>query len=383
MNGDSGHAKTKYEGAVIEKISVLDISPEVEALWDELNAAIQGVLRSGQFIMGPEVAAFEAEAAEYLGVEHAVGVNSGTDALVIALRALGVGPGDEVVTPSFTFFATAEAISHVGAVPVFADIDPETYNIDPALIEEKITPRTRAIVPVHLFGQAAEMDPILALAEEHGLKVLEDVAQAFGGEYRGKKLGTLGHAGAFSFFPSKNLGAYGDGGLITTDDSRFAEVARMLRAHGGKKKYHNELIGYNSRLDEVQAAILRVKLPYIDEWNEGRREVARRYDALLEGTPHIVTPRRAADRLHVYNQYTIRVTGGRRDEVRKRLAKCGVATMVYYPVSVHRLPVYEGLGYRLPRSEAAEDEVLSLPMGPWLDEEDARRVVAETKNSVL
>lgn len=349
-----------------DKVPILDLSPEIEGLWDELNAAIQRVLRSGQFIMGPEVTAFEAEVAEYLRVRHAIGVNSGTDALVIGLKALGVGPGDEVVTTPFTFFATAEAVSQVGAVPVFVDIDPETYNMDPALIEEKITPRTKAILPVDLFGQAAEMDPILALAEEYGLKILEDVAQAFGGEYRGRKLGTIGDAGAFSFFPSKNLGAYGDGGLLTTNDATVAEAARMLRAHGAKKKYHNEIVGYNSRLDALQAAILRVKLPCIDGWNEGRREIARRYSALLDQVPGIATPHEAPNRLHVYHQYTVRIRDGRRDEVRERLARAGVETMIYYPVSVHRLPVYEGIGYRLPRTERAEGEVLSLPIWPSL-----------------
>jgi dTDP-4-amino-4,6-dideoxygalactose transaminase len=357
MDDKNLRAKASYEEAIRsaeKEIPILDLSPEIEDLWDELNAAIQDVLRSGQFIMGSAVRIFEAEVAEYLGTQHAVGVNSGTDALVIGLKTLGVGPGDEVITTPFTFFATAEAISQIGAVPVFVDIDPETYNMDSALIEEKITPCTRAILPVHLFGQAAEMDPILALAEEYGLKILEDVAQAFGGEYRGRKLGTLGHAGAFSFFPSKNLGAYGDGGLITTDDPEVAETATMLRTHGAKKKYHNEIIGYNSRLDELQAAILRVKMPYIDEWNDGRREAARRYDALLGELPGVLTPHEAPNRLHVYHQYTVRITNGRRDEVRERLAEEGIGTMVYYPVSVHRLPVYDGLGYHLSRGGGRE-----------------------------
>jgi dTDP-4-amino-4,6-dideoxygalactose transaminase len=368
-----------------DKIDMLDLAPEMETLWDELNLAIQRVLRSGQFIMGSEVAAFEAEVAGYLGVGHAVGVNSGTDALVIGLKALGISPGDEVVTTPFTFFATAEAISQVGAVPVFVDIDPETFNIDPDMIEEKITARTRAVLPVHLFGQAAEMDPISSLAEEHGLKVLEDVAQAFGGEYQGMKLGTLGHAGAFSFFPSKNLGAYGDGGLVTTNDAGVAEAARMLRTHGAKKKYRNELVGYNSRLDELQAAILRAKLPHVDEWNKSRREVAQHYNDVFENAPAIVAPRDAPLRSHVYHQYTVRLVQGRRDEVRRRLAEEGIGTMIYYPTPVHRLPVYSRLPAHakahLPLAEAAADEVLSLPMGPYLSSEDARRVATETRKN--
>jgi dTDP-4-amino-4,6-dideoxygalactose transaminase len=365
-----------------KKVPVLDLSSEVEELWDELNAAIQDVLRSGQFIMGPAVNAFETGVAEHLGVEHAIGVNSGTDALVISLRALGVGPGDEVITTAFTFFATAEAISQVGAVPIFVDIDPKTYNIDPALIEEKITPRTKAVLPVHLFGHAADMDPILESAGSHGLAVLEDVAQAFSGEYMGRKLGAIGHAGAFSFFPSKNLGAYGDGGLIATNDDEVAEAARILRAHGAKKKYHNEVFGYNSRLDSIQAAILRVKLPHIDRWNEGRRQVARRYDQMLKGVTGVVTPHQAPYTRHVYHQYTVRITDGRRDAVRNRLGEAGIDTMVYYPVPVHRLPVYDELNTNLPLTEEAAGEVLSLPIWPQLSQTVQERVAASLQQAL-
>jgi dTDP-4-amino-4,6-dideoxygalactose transaminase len=251
----------------VRPIPVYDPLPEVEALWEELQAAALRVLRSGRYILGPEVEAFEEEVAAYLGVKHAIGANSGTDALVIALRALGVGPGDEVITTPFTFFATAEAISLVGATPVFVDIDPRTFNINPDLIPSAITPRTKAILPVHLYGLPAEMDPILEIARSHGLKVLEDCAQAFGATYKGKKVGTLGDAGAFSFFPTKNLGGFGDGGLIATNSDEVAERARMLRAHGSRRKYYNEAIGYNSRLDALQAALLRVKLPRVDAWN--------------------------------------------------------------------------------------------------------------------
>lgn len=359
----------------MHKIPVLDLSPEIDALWDDLNAAIHAVLRSGRFIMGPNVAAFEEAVAAYLGVNHAIGMNSGTDALVIGLRALGIAPGDEVITTPFTFFATAEAINAVGATPVFVDIDPRSYNLDPARIEAHITPRTKAIIPVHLYGQAADMTPICAIAERHGLTVLEDVAQAMGGTYHGQKLGTFGHAGAFSFFPSKNLGAYGDGGLITTNDDRVAETARMLRVHGAKRKYYNEVIGYNSRLDELQAAILRVKLPHLDDWNAGRRAVAARYTAWLQDVPGIVTPWEAPDVTHVYHQYTIRMRDGQRDRVQQRLAEAGVATMIYYPVPVHRLPVYAHLGCTLPQAEAAAGEVLSLPIWPAMPADVQARVV--------
>jgi len=349
------------------EIPIYDPRPEIEALRPEIEAAIRRVLESGRFILGPEVEAFEEEVAEYLGVRHAVGLNSGTDALVIGLRALGVGPGDEVITTPFTFFATAEAISLVGAKPVFVDIDPRTFNIDPKLIPAALSERTRAIVPVHLYGQAADMDPILAIAKEHGLKVLEDTAQAFGGEYKGQKLGTIGDAGAFSFFPTKNLGGIGDGGLIATNDDGVAEMARMLRAHGAKKKYHNEMIGYNSRLDAIQAAILRIKLPHIDAWNEARRRLAGTYNELFRDVAGVVTPYEAPYAKHVYHQYTVRITGGRRDDVRQKLAEAGIGTMVYYPIPVHQLPVYGYQAGSFPEAERAAQEALSLPIWPFLD----------------
>lgn len=359
------------------KIPILDLSYEIESLWDELNAAFQRVLRSGQFILGPEVEAFEQEVAEYLGVKHAIGLNSGTDALFIGLRALGVGPGDEVITTPFTFFATAEAISLVGAKPVFVDIDPAILNLDPKLIEDKITPRSRAILPVHLYGRPAEMEPILELAERHGLKVLEDCAQAFGATYQGKKVGTLGHAGVFSFFPSKNLGAYGDGGLLATDDDRVAETARMLRAHGSKKKYFNETVGYNSRLDALQAAILRVKLPHVDAWNQARREAAQRYNQLLADANGLLLPEVSEG--HVFHQYTVRVLGGRQDEVQKKLAEAGIGTMVYYPVPLHRLPVYGYPEGSFPEAERAAEEVLSLSIWPQIKSEVQTQVAQELR----
>jgi dTDP-4-amino-4,6-dideoxygalactose transaminase len=348
-------------------IPILDPTQEVAFLWDDLMAAAAGVLRSGEYINGPNVAAFETEMAEYLGVRHAVGVNSGTDALVIALRAMGIGPGDEVITTPFTFFATAEAVSAVGATPVFADIDPVSFNLDPMSVEPLITLRTKAIIPVHLFGHAVDMDPINSLAAAYGLQVLEDVAQGMGAWYKGEKLGSLGTMGAFSFFPSKNLGAFGDGGLVTTHDDGLAEAARMLRVHGARKKYHNEVVGYNSRLDEMQAALLRVKLPYLDVSNEGRRAVARRYAEGLEGGG-LTIPAEAAYARHVFHQYTVRVPAGRRDALQAALAARGVSTMVYYPVPVHRLPVYRDRGDRAPLAEAAQSAVLSLPMWPRMPE---------------
>jgi dTDP-4-amino-4,6-dideoxygalactose transaminase len=357
------------------RIPILDLAPEVHSLWEPLNKAIQGVLRSTQFINGPDVVSLEKECAGFLGVARTIGLNSGTDALTIGLRALGVGSGDEVITSSFSFFATAEAILTVGATPVFVDIDPLTFNIDTRLIEAKVTPKTKAIIPVHLYGQAADMDPIMALAKRHGLFVLEDVAQAFGAEYRGKKTGTIGHLGAYSFFPSKTLGAYGDAGLVGTNDQTLADGVAMLRAHGAKKKYHNEVLGYNSRLDTIQAAILRVKLPHLDQWNNARNNAAHRYSELLQGIPGISTPVAVAGCRHVFHQYTIRVAGGRRDALQKDLEGHGIQTMVYYPIPIHKLPLFRDLKLALPEAERASAEVISLPMWPQIEVATQQRVV--------
>lgn len=363
------------------KIPVLDLKPEIEFHWEDLISAIQGVLKSGQFIMGPNVTAFEEEVAAYLNVKHAIGLNSGTDALVIGLRAAGIGPGDEVITTPFTFFATAEAISLLGATPVFVDIDPETFNVAPQLIEAAITSRTRAILPVHLYGQATAMEPIMTLAAKYNLNVIEDTAQAFGGEYKGKKLGAIGDAGCFSFFPSKNLGAFGDAGLIATNSDRIAATARMLRVHGSKQKYFNEAIGYNSRMDELQAAILRVKLPYIDQWNEARRQAASRYHTLLSGLPGLIIPVPAAG--HVYHQYTLRIGEGRRDFVQQHLAESGIGTMVYYPVPLHRLPPYVGSAASCPVAETLAGEVLSLPLWPQLEPALQERVAEALRQALV
>lgn len=364
------------------KIPMLDLNPEIDLLWNELMQSIQEVLRSGHFIMGTQVKAFETEVARFLGCKHAIGLNSGTDALVIALRAAGIGPGHEVITTPFTFFATAEAISHVGATPVFVDIVPATLNLDPALLAAAITPRTKAIIPVHLYGQSCELEPILAIAKQHGLRVIEDVAQAFGGEYRGKKAGTWGDAGCFSFFPTKNLGAYGDGGLLVTDDDELAEQARMLRQHGAKKKYYNETVGYNSRLDELQAAILRVKLQRIEEFNQSRIRAATYYRELLSGLAGVECLVEQPDCRHVYHQMTVLIADGRRDQVQKQLSASGIETMIYYPVPVHQLPVYQELGYRLPLAERAAQQALSLPIWPQIDSNLQERVIDKLKEAL-
>lgn len=347
----------------IPAIPILDLRPEVDALWDEINAAIQGVLKSTAFIMGEEVRLFEKEVAAYLNVKHAIGVNSGTDALIIGLRALGIGEGDEVITTPFSFFATAESISSVGATPVFVDID--DFNIDVSKIEVAITERTRAIMPVHLYGQPANMEAIMHLAKTHNLKVIEDCAQSFGARYQEQHTGTIGHVGAYSFFPSKNLGAYGDGGLLVTNDDQLAETARMLRVHGSKKKYYNEALGYNSRLDTIQAAILRVKLSHIETWNEHRRKVAARYTELLSSDSRVIAP--AVTEGHVFHQYTIRVKAQWRDRLIAQLEEQGIGTMVYYPIPQHELPFYRGQFPDFPVSEQRAKEVLSLPIGHYMN----------------
>lgn len=360
------------------KIPILDLRPQYEALKEEIHAAIEKVLVSGAFIMGPEVKQFESACAEYLGVKHAIGLNSGTDALFIAMRALGIGPGDEVITSPFSFFATAEAISHVGATPVFVDICKDDYLIDVNKIEAAITSNTKAIIPVHLYGSSANMGVIMDLARRYGLAVVEDCAQSFGARYVGggemkssTMTGAIGTIGTFSFFPSKNLGAYGDGGLFTTSDDDIAEQARMLRVHGAKKKYHNEIVGYNSRLDTLQAAILQVKLPYIDSWNSARRAVAKRYNNLLSDVTGVITPRISEG--SVFHQYTIRILGGKRDILQKELESCGIGTMIYYPIPQDMLPVYANSHTPCAVSKQLAGEVLSLPIWPeievWVQEE--------------
>ena len=354
---------------------MLDLTPGIEEQWDELMEAIQDVLRSGRFVLGPNVKAFEEEVANYLGVKHAVGVNSGTDALMIGMRALGIRPGDEVITTPFTFFATPESISNIGATPVFVDIDAATFNMAPDRIESAITERTRAILPVHLYGHACEMDPIMDVARRHGLLVIEDVAQAMGGAYKGRKLGGFGDAAAFSFFPSKNLGGFGDGGMMVTNDDEVAELSRMLRVHGSKERYANETLGYNSRLDELQAALLRVRLRTLDDSNSRRRRVAERYRSILRDLPGLTPPSSSEDVDSVYHQFTVRILGDKRGFVQEALAATGIGSMVYYPVPCNSLPVYASSSLTLPQTLGAAQEALSLPIGPTLSRSDQDAVV--------
>jgi dTDP-4-amino-4,6-dideoxygalactose transaminase len=359
------------------KVPILDLKAQYATIKTEIQEAVNSVLENQHFILGPEVKALEKEIAEYCGTKYAVGVASGTDALILGLRACGIGPGDEVIVPSFTFIATADAVSLLGAEPVFADIDPNTYNLDPQSVERKITRRTKAIVPVHLYGQSADMDAILTLAKVHNLKVIEDTAQAIGATYKGRKTASMGDVGCISFFPSKNLGGYGDGGMVVTNSEEVAKHLGSLRAHGSTKKYLSDEQGWNSRLDELQAAILRVKLRHLDQWSIQRRDAARRYDTLLQGMPNVVIPKRNGFGDHVFHQYTVRVP--QRDLMQKKLAEAGVTTMVYYPHPIHLQPIYASLGYRegdLPVTEAACKQVFSLPMFPELTNEQSEYVAS-------
>jgi len=354
-------------------IPILDLREQYHELKSEITRAVEEVFEGGHFINGPNVHALEKEIAQYIGTEYAVGLNSGTDALHLALRALDVGPGDEVITTPFTFVATTEAIGIVGATPVFVDIDPSTFNIDPSLIEAAITERTKVILPVHLYGHPAPMREIMAIAKKHNIAVVEDCAQSIGSTIDGKKTGSIGDVGCFSFFPSKNLGAYGDGGMVTTNRKDLADRMRSLRAHGGRVKYHHEELGVNSRLDEVQAAILRVKLPHLDRWIERRRANAQWYSDHLRAFATV--PGETEGTLHVYHQYTIRVRD--RDRVQEQLKDAGVQTMVYYPVPLHLQEVHASLGLgegAFPHSEQAAREVLSLPMFPELSAQQREAV---------
>jgi len=362
------------------KVPIVDLKAQYNTIKEEINAAIQRVLQQGHFILGPEVAAFEERMATYCETKFAVGVASGTDALRLALLACGIGPGDEVITTAFTFVATAETIVQCGATPVFVDINPKNYNLDPDKIEQKITPRTRAILPVHLYGQAADMDPILEIARKYNLKVIEDCAQALGAEYKGRKVGSIGDAGCLSFFPTKTLGAYGDGGMVVTNEPKIAETVNMLRKHGANTGYYYLLPGFNSRLDALQAAILSVKLEWLSKWNDLRRDKATLYNQLLSEIDGIAPPSEDEFSRPVFNYYTIRLTDHRlnRDNLREHLESRSIQTMVYYPLSLHLQEAYSALGYKegdLPESERAQSEVISLPMYPELSQEQIREVV--------
>jgi dTDP-4-amino-4,6-dideoxygalactose transaminase len=355
-------------------IPILDLKAQYHTIDEEIDAAVRGVLESGQFILGPNVKAFEQEVAHLTGCGYGVGLASGTDALRLAMSALAIGPGDEVITTPFTFIATANTISRAGATPVFVDIDPRTFNLDPGLVEPAISERTRAILPVHLFGQPAEMEPLMELALRYDLPVVEDAAQALGATYGDQPAGSFGVIGCFSFYPTKNLGAYGDAGLAVTCNAEIADCLDILRRHGGRIKYEHERLGYNSRLDELQAAILGVKLGHLREWNNARRRIAARYNELLADVP-VTTPYEAPRARHVYHQYTIR--SSRRDELRAFLQEKGIGTMIYYPIPLHLQEVYADLGLgpgSYPEAERAAKEVLSLPIYPELTDEQIEEV---------
>ncbi|KAB8319388.1 DegT/DnrJ/EryC1/StrS family aminotransferase [Tolypothrix campylonemoides VB511288] len=369
--------------SVKHSIPAFDIKQQYSIIEAEVSAAVLEVLSSGRYIGGPIVANFEQQFADYTGVSECVGCNSGTDALFLALRALNIGAGDEVITTPFTFIATAEVISAVGAKPVFVDIDATTFNLNVEQVAAAITPKTKAIIPVHLFGQPVDLTELMDVAEAHNLLVVEDCAQSTGASWAGQKVGSIGHIGCFSFYPTKNLGAYGDGGAITTNDPEIAAKLRVLKEHGQKNRYYYEEIGVNSRLDAIQATILQIKLRYLDIWNNQRRKVASRYHYFLNQVPGIITPQELAGGMGVWNQYTIRVLGNKRDLIRSRLQDRGVNTMVYYPHPLHLQPVYESLGYKqgqLPVAEQACQEVLSLPMFPELSEQQQEQVIYSLKD---
>jgi dTDP-4-amino-4,6-dideoxygalactose transaminase len=362
-----------------QPIPLLDLKAQYAPIREECRAAFDRVADAQYFIGGPEVEALEKEIAAYSQCQYGVGVTSGTDALLVALMALGVQPGDEIITTPYTFFATGGCIHRMGAVPVFVDISPLSYNINPTLIEAAVTPKTKAIMPVHLYGQMADMDPIMAIAQRHNLYVIEDGAQAIGAEYKGRRAGSIGHFGCFSFFPSKNLGAFGDGGMITANDPALAHKAKLLRNHGAEPKYYHKLVGGNFRLDALQAAILRIKLRYLDGWTAGRQQNADRYRRLFAeaGLQDVVLPTEEPERRHVYNQFVIRT--GRRDAVMAKLKERKIGNEIYYPLPLHLQECFASLGYQpgsLPESERAAKETLALPIYPELTEEMQAAVVA-------
>ena len=372
----------------VNSIPPLDLTRQYETIRDRVSTAVLDILASGRYIGGVAVDRFEKQFADYIGVSEAVGCNSGTDALFMALRALDIGPGDRVITTAFSFIATSEVIAAVGAIPVFVDIDPETFNLDLDQVEAAITPQTRAILPVHLFGRPVEMTRLMAIAENHNLAVIEDCAQATGATWGDRKVGSFGQIGCFSFFPTKNLGACGDGGALTTSDPILAEKIRVLKNHGQAGRYNSEVLGINSRLDALQAAILSVKLEYLDRWNERRRAIATRYHQLLHAIPGAIPPPDSVGGRSVWNQYTIRIEGAesdpsRRDRLREDLQQLGVSTMVYYPIPLHLQGVHRDLGYQngqLPHAERIGNQVISLPLFPELLEEQQDCVIYRLKD---
>ena len=365
----------------MRKIRFLDLKPQYKSIEDDVHRAIEGVLSSQQFILGARVMELEERLAEYCGTKHAVGVASGSDAILLALMAIGIGEGDEVITTPFTFFSSVSSITRLGAKPVFVDIDPLSFNIDAAKISAAMTDRTKAILVVHLYGQPVDMDPILEVASSMEIKVVEDACQSIGAKYKGKRVGSIGDVGCFSFFPTKNLGGYGDGGLVTTSDDEIAEKIRALRVHGSRRKYLHDEVGINSRLDEIQAAVLLVKLPYLDEWNEKRRRNAAFYGARLKDIDGVTPPNVYEYNESVFNQYVVRVS--KRDELREYLSEKGVGSEIYYPLPLHMQKCFAYLGFRegdFPESERASKEVLALPIYPELSTEELE-FVTDTINS--
>lgn len=364
-------------------IPMVDLKQQYNTLKHEIDAALFDTLEATQFILGPNVQTFEQEVAEYLGVSHAIGVASGTDALHLALAAEGISEGDEVITTAFTFIATAEAICYLGAKPVFVDIDPKTFNIDMNQVEQAITHKTKAVVPVHLFGQPADMNALTTLCENKNIKIIEDCAQSFGAHINNKMTGSFGDFGAFSFFPSKNLGCYGDGGLVTTSNASAANELRVLRNHGSRERYHHNIIGYNSRLDEIQATILRIKLKHIDDYNTQRRRVAHRYSAALSDIDsRIETPFEDKGGLHIYHQYTL--LHDQRDKIMQTLQKQNVACAIYYPIPLHKQEVFQQdyASVQLPVTESVASRCLSLPIYPELNDQKIDYIVSVVNSAI-
>ena len=363
-------------------IPLADLVAQYRTIQTDVDAAIRSVLESGHFILGPNGKALEQEVAAYVGVGHAVGVASGTDALILALRAIGIGPGDEVIVPDYTFLATASAVLHASASPVLVDVDPKTYCIDLEAVVARITPRTRAIIPVHLFGQPADMNGLMDLAAARGLTVIEDNAQALGAMYRGRRTGAIGHIGCLSFFPSKNLGGYGDGGMVVTNDPAVAERVRMLRTHGWREKYDPEVLGYNSRLDEMQAAVLRVKLRHLDDWNSERGRRARLYAQAFAGT-NVRTPIEPTGATHVHHLYVVGVA--HRAAMEAALKARGIATAVYYPRALHATKLFRAsvAGRTFPVSESLSEDLLAIPLYPEMSDQQQDTVVAAMRTAAL